>query len=469
MPKKVQLILFELHRCFLDGLSNQTFISSTLNLKTEQLGELKKRLDLTLETSNLAGVNNLRCILIVGDGMADRPLAELGFKTPLEAAMPRFLNRLAAEGVSGLLDPVAPGVAPGSDAANLAILGYDPWLVCGGRGPFEAAGAGLALKPGELAFRCNFATVDDGLCLIDERAGRIGVEAQALGEAVEQVELKVNSDVELAFKQAMGFKAAMVLRGDKLSPKVTCTLPKTGCHVGEVRPLDGSVEAKHTADVLNEFTKLTYEQLRIHPVNVKRKTERKMPANVVLPWSGSKTPCMPTFQEKYRLKASCVCAASLIKGIGKLSGMNVLDVPGATGDLDTDTLAKADAAVSALKNSDFVFIHVEAPDEASHDGNIEGKIAIIQKIDAMVGRILENVDLGEVCVGLLPDHATSCKSRAHTGDAVPVCFAGANVTRDDVVQYSERSAYKGGLNRIAGKDVMPHMLNIMGGSRITSG
>jgi 2,3-bisphosphoglycerate-independent phosphoglycerate mutase len=414
--------------------------------------------------------NVMRCILIVGDGMADRPLQELDFKTPLEAAKPAFMDKLATQGASGLLDPIAPGIAPGSDAANLALLGYDPWLVCGGRGPFEAAGAGLELKKGDLAFRCNFATVDENLCLVDERAGRIGFEAKALGKVVEHLKLKVNSDVEVCFKQAIGFKGALVLRGDRLSSKVTSSLPKTGCQVGTVRPLDSSSEAKRTADVLNEFVKLTFEQLNVHPVNVKRKLEQQKPANVVLPWSGSKLPQMTPFKKKYGLNGSCVAAASLIKGIGKFSGMTVPDVPGATGDLDTDAIAKADTALAALKSgSDFVFIHVEAPDEASHDGNISGKIAIIQKIDALVGRILDSVDLSETCVVLVPDHATSCKSRAHTGDAVPVCFAGGDVPKDGVSVYSERSVYKGGLNRISGKDVMPMALNYLGKPEKISG
>jgi 2,3-bisphosphoglycerate-independent phosphoglycerate mutase len=416
------------------------------------------------------GKKIMRCILIVGDGMADRPLQELDFKTPLEAAKPVFMNKLATLGASGLLDPISPGIAPGSDAANLALLGYDPWLVCGGRGPFEAAGAGIKLKKGDLAFRCNFATIDDSLSLVDERAGRVGHEAKALGEAVEQIKLKTNSDVEVYFKQANGFKAAMVLRGEKLSPKVTITLPKRGCRVAAVRPLDGSLEAKHTADVLNEFVKLTIETLNVHPVNVKRKLSRQKVANVVLPWSGSKIPEMTPFKEKYRLKGTCVAAASLIKGIGKFSGMNVPDVPGATGELDTDTLSKADTALKALKgDSDFVFVHVEAPDEASHDGDIKGKIQIIQKIDLMVGRILDSIDLTETVVILAPDHATSCKSRAHTGDAVPVCFAGGNVIVDGVNLYSERSVYKGGLNRISGKDVMPMALNYMGRPEKISG
>ncbi len=412
----------------------------------------------------------MRCILIVGDGMADRPLQELDFKTPLEAAKTAFMDKLAAEGASGLLDPISPGIAPGSDAANLSLLGYDPWIVCGGRGPFEAAGAGLSLKKGDLAFRCNFATVDDALCLVDERAGRIGAEAKVLGETIEQIKLKINSDVEVCFKQAMGFKAAMVLRGDKLSPKVTSPLPSRGCRVAAIRPLDGSVEAKHTADALNEFVQLTIEKLNTHSLNTKRKSEQKKPANVVLPWSGSKIPEMPSFKEKYDLKATCIAAASLIKGIGKFCGMNVPDVAGTTGELDTDTLAKADATLKALKGgSDFVFVHVEGPDEASHDGNVEGKIAIIKKMDAMVGRILDGVDLAETVVVLAPDHATSCKSRAHTGDAVPVCFAGGNVIRDGVSVYSERSVYKGGLSRISGKDVMPMALNYMGKPEKISG
>jgi 2,3-bisphosphoglycerate-independent phosphoglycerate mutase len=412
----------------------------------------------------------MRCILIVGDGMADRPLQELDFKTPLEAANTTNMNSLASLGASGLLDSIAPGIVPGSDAANLALLGYDPWLVCGGRGPFEAAGVGLELKRGDLAFRCNFSTVTDTLALVDERAGRIGDEAKTLGEAVGQIKLEVNSDVELHFKQALGFKAAMVLRGDNLSSKVTCKLPKTGNHVAAVTPLDGSIEAKHTADALNEFIKLTYQTLNTHPINQKRKLEGKKPANAVLPWSGSKLPELAPFQEKYGLKATCVAAASLIKGIGKFSGMAVPNVQGATGEFDTDTLAKADAALFALKGgSDFVYIHVEAADEASHDGDIAGKIAVIKKIDALVGRLLDGVDLAETCIVLAPDHATSCKARAHTGDAVPICFAGGNVISDAVNLFSERCAYKGGLCRITGKDVMPMALNYMGKPEKISG
>jgi 2,3-bisphosphoglycerate-independent phosphoglycerate mutase len=407
----------------------------------------------------------MRGILIVGDGMADQPLQELGFRTPIEAAKPQAMNRLAHMGTLSLLDPIAPGVVPGSDTANLAFLGYNPELVCEGRGPFEAAGVGLQLKDGDLAFRCNFATVDNGLCLVDERAGRIAdAEAKILGEAVEQIELKENSDVELCFKQALGFKGALVLRGDNLSSNVAKFLPKIGGSVVEAVALDSSFEAKRTVGVLNEFVELSNQVLKFHPVNVKRGlVSCGRPANVVLPWSGGRKPEMASFYEKFGLRASCVAAVSLIKGIGKLSGMVVPDVVGATGDVDTDTLAKADAALAAFDTGcDFVYVHVEAADEVSHDGDIFGKVEVVRKIDALVDRVLEGVDLSDTVVVLVPDHVTSCRTRAHTCDAVPVCFAGANVVPDEVTVYSERLAYKGGLNRISGKDIMPMALNYMG-------
>ena len=406
----------------------------------------------------------MRCVLIVGDGMADLPLQELDFRTPIEAAEVKFMDKLAYQGVLGLLDPIAPGIAPGSDAANLAFLGYNSEQVCRGRGAFEAAGVGLHIGKDDLAFRCNFVTVDKRLCLIDERAGRISdVEAKMLSESIEQIKLEVHSDVKVFFRQALGFKGALVLRGEGLSGNVSAVLPKTGEAVGKVVALDNSFEAKRTADVLNEFIYLSHQVLLVHPINAMRSKAGKMLANAIVPWSGCGMPDMVSFGEKYGLKASCVAAASLIKGIGKFSGMNIIDVMGATGDLDTNTLAKANAVLSALESgSDFVFVHIEAADEASHDGDVLGKIAIIKKIDALLGKILSEVDLSNTLVVLVSDHVTSCKLRAHTGDAVPVCFAGGNVVSDGVKCFSERLAYKGGLGRIRGKDIMPMVLNYMG-------
>jgi 2,3-bisphosphoglycerate-independent phosphoglycerate mutase len=239
-------------------------------------------------------------------------------------------------------------------------------------------------------------------------------------------------------------------------------LPRAGDSVFVV-PLDSSFEAKRTADVLNEFIHLTNQVLDAHPVNVGGRVRGLWPANVFVSWGGGGHIELFSFQEKYNLKASCVAAASLIKGIGKLSGMDVVDVVGATGDFDTDTLAKAEAVFAAFEGgSDFVYVHVEAADEASHDGDVAGKVSIIRKIDALVSRVLTGVDLSNTVIVLMPDHVTSCTLRVHTSDAVPVCFAGGNVVPDGTTVYSERSAYKGGLGRIRGKDIMPMVLNYMG-------
>jgi 2,3-bisphosphoglycerate-independent phosphoglycerate mutase len=411
----------------------------------------------------------MHIIMIVGDGMADRPLKQLDFQTPLEAAKPENMDTLAANGISGLLDPVAPGIAPGSDVANLSILGYNSKEICGGRGPFEAAGVGIELEEGDVAFRCNLATVDKELVLVDERAGRIRNGTTELAEALEKVRLRENPDVEVVFRQSLGFKGALVLRGERVSANVSATMPKIGDRVGSIEPLDDSFEAKRTARALEEFVRISYEALDKHPINRERRSKGKLPANIVIPWSGAKPPVIQPFPEKYKLKAACVAAASLIKGVAKLIGMSVIDVPGATGDLDTDTMAKAHAALKAVESNDFVLVHVEGPDEASHDGNVQGKISIIKKIDAMIGEILSHVDFDEVNVVLLADHTTSSTSRRHTGDPVPIAIASTGVVKDGVTRYNERAACRGGLRRICGKDVMPLMLNLMGNSQKLTG
>ena len=408
------------------------------------------------------GNGKMRVVMIIGDGMADRPLQELKYKTPLEAAKPENMDKLASSGISGLLDPIAPGIAPGSDAANLSILGYDPWAIRGGRGPFEAAGAGIELEAHDVAFRCNLATVNEDFVIIDERAGRIRDEAMELAKALQKIQLRENSEIKVIFRQTLGFKGALILRGEGISTNISATMPKAGGRAGSVKPLEGSFEAEKTANALNEFIKLSHELLEDHPVNRRRRSEGKLPANIVVPWSGGKPPVIQPLYEKYKLKAACVAAVSLIKGIARLSGISVIDVPGATGDIDTDTMAKANAALRAIERNDLVIVHVEGPDEASHDGNIQGKISIIKKIDSMVGAIMDHVDLEEIGIVLLADHVTSSRFREHTGDPVPIAIASTEVVRDGVRQYNEGAACRGGLGRIRGKHVMPLILNLMG-------
>lgn len=404
----------------------------------------------------------VKTLIIIGDGMADRPLKELKYLTPLEAVELKSMNRLASSGISGLLYPISPGVAPGSDVANLAILGYDPYKVYTGRGGFEATGAGIELKKGDVAFRCNFATINDDFIIVDERAGRIREGAVELASELQDLQLKTAPDVEVIFRHTLGFKGVLVLRGETLSLNVSACMPRVNSRADLIKPLDNSASAERTANALNEFIRTSYTLLKENPINRKRGSEGDPPANVVLPWGGGKKPPIKPICRRYELKAACIAAVSLIKGVCKLSGMDIIDVPEATGEVDTNTIAKANAALKAIKNHDLVMIHVEGPDEASHDGDVAGKISIIKKIDSMIGTILEHINLEETCIALLADHTTSTKLRRHTADPTPITIASTEVIRDGTSRYSERAAYRGGLGRIQGKHVMPILLNLMG-------
>lgn len=404
----------------------------------------------------------MKILIIVGDGMADRPLKELGGLTPLEAAKPMNMDRLAASGISGFMNALSLGVAPGSDVANLAILGYDPYKVYTGRGGFEAIGAGIELRDDDLAFRCNFATIDGAFNIVDPRAGRIGDEARELTEALGDIKLKSAPNIQAIFKHTLGFRGVLVLRGGGLSEKIELKAPETGLKIDNIRSADDSEEAKLTAEILREFVKETYRILRDHPINKRRREKGLLPANAIIPWGAGRKPYLKSFRELYGLRGACVAAVSLIKGICRLADMTVLEVKGATGDVDTDTLAKAEAAIEALKSHDLVFLHVEGPDEASHNGDLEGKLTIIRKIDAMIGKIMSHISLDEACIVLMADHTTSLRLRRHTADPTPISIAYTEALRDGVQHYSEREVLRGGLGRIKGIEVMPILMNIIG-------
>lgn len=400
----------------------------------------------------------MKAIVVVGDGMADRPLEELNYMTPLEAAGVKNMDWLASNGVSGLLC----STVPESDMANLAIFGYNPDDVYTGRGGFEAVGAGVQLTETDLAFRCDFATVNEDFVVVDERAGRIREEAAELAGLLQDIRLKALPEVEIIFRQTLGFKGVLILRGEGLSANVFTHPPRLGRRADLIRPLDDSVEAKRTCEGLKEVMATSYLLLKDHPINGRRKSAGKPAANIVIPWGVGTMPHIQLFREKYKLKAACVAAARLIKGIAELAGMTVADVPGATGEIDTDTTAKAKAALKALKSSDIVFVHVEGPDEASHDGDVYGKVSIIRKIDAMIGLILEHINLEETCLALLADHATSTKLRRHIGDPAPITIASASIAHDGVSHFSERAAVKGGLGHIKHADLIPIILSLDG-------
>jgi len=405
----------------------------------------------------------LRVLLVVADGMADRPIKELGWKTPLEAAEKEALNEIATMGVCGIMDPISPGVPPGSDTATLSILGYDPLKYYTGRGALEAIGWGLAVEKGDVCFRCNFATIDDDFTVLDRRAGRISTEeASKLAESLQKVRLS-NGSVKFIFQNTIQHRATLILRGPHLSTAIGDSDPyETGKKVLEVKPLDNSPEASFTARVLNELLEKFHHVLRNHEVNRERIKRNLPPANIILCRGAGTIPNVKPLGEIYGIKSACIAVVSLIRGVCKIAGMNLLNVEGATGSLDTDYMAKAKVAVQALQENDLVVLHIKATDVASHDGNFYEKVKVIEKIDMMISYILDNIDHDDVYVTVTADHTTSCLTRKHEGDPVPVAIMGPYVRRDDVIEYNERSCARGGLGRIRGIDLMPILMNFIG-------
>lgn len=405
-----------------------------------------------------------KAILVIADGMADRPVKELGWKTPLEVANRPAMNHVATKGVNGIIDPIAPGIPPGSDTATLAMLGYDPSKFYTGRGALEALGLNIQVFPGDVAFRCNFATVDEEMVVLDRRAGRIAnEEASKLSSKLQNVKLSEFPDIKFTFKNAVQHRAALVVRGPKLSAAVSASDPvSTGRKVLEVKPLDATEEARRTAVIMNALTRRFHEVLKEDPVNRKRVERGLQAANIVLFRGAGTLPQIPSLREKYGVKTACVAAVSLIRGVCTVAGMKLIDVDGATGTPQTDYVAKARAALDALKTNDFVLLHVKAADAASHDGNVRLKVEVLEKIDSMLGYLIEHVKMESTYLALTADHTTSSRTRNHEGDPVPVAIVGPDVRCDDVMKFGERTCANGGLNRIRGIDLMSTLMGLIG-------
>jgi 2,3-bisphosphoglycerate-independent phosphoglycerate mutase len=406
----------------------------------------------------------LKAVLVIADGMADRPLKELDWKTPLEAARRSSLNHIAKTGVCGVMDPISPGLPPGSDTATLALLGYNALKVYSGRGAFEAIGSSVNVLLGDIAFRCNFATVDNNFVVLDRRAGRISNEdASKLAKSLQKIKLEKHSDAVFLFKNTIQHRTSLVIRGPKLSTAVSDSDPeKTGKKISEIKPLDESPEARLTAEILNELMQKFHEVLKQHPVNKERIKRGLPPANMVLCRGAGTIPKIKSLSQIYDINAACIGATPLVRGVCKTAGMKLINVKGATGTPQTDFMAKAKATVQALKTNDFVLLHVKATDVASHDGNIKQKIELIEKIDSMLDYVLNNIDLGATYLAVTADHTTSSLTRDHEGDPVPIAITGPYVRSDDVEEYDERACAKGSLNRIMGMDLMPILMNLIG-------
>jgi 2,3-bisphosphoglycerate-independent phosphoglycerate mutase len=401
--------------------------------------------------------SDARGVILIADGMADRPVAALGGKTPLEAAQTPNLDRLAVEGENGSMDPIAPGIRAGSDTSHLAILGYDPHTYYTGRGPFEAAGIGLEIMGGDICFRCNFSTVDENLIILDRRAGRINKGTEELAQALNGMQI---GDSVCLFKESVEHRAALVIRGPGLGHQVTDADPHAeGEKVPEAQGKDDA--SKKTAAIVNEFVLRSYQLLKDHPVNKQRVAEGKPPANIALPRGAGVAPHMEAFQTRFGITGAAIVETGLIAGIARYLALDLPAVPGATGGYDTDEKALAHAITSALSDHNFVICNYKACDLAGHDGEPEKKIEAVEKMDRLVAEVLATLP-GPTHIIVTADHSTPCSFKDHTGDTVPVVIWGPAVRPDSVTSYGERPCAAGSLGRIRGSWLMDLLTNLMG-------
>jgi len=383
----------------------------------------------------------VKYILVVGDGMADYPLLELGNKTPLQAAYKPNMDSIAANGQSGLIKTVPDECAPGSDTAICSLLGYDPRVYCTGRGPLEAPSRGINLGKNDAAYRCNLITEADG-AILDYSAGHITTEeASKLIEAVKAAFGKPGVE----FYSGLDYRHFLILREFPHPELVECTPPHdaTGVKVKAVLPKAKSPQAEKDARLLRDLIKGSRDVLRGHPVNVAREKAGKRPGNLIWPWGGGKKPSMPTLKEKFGLKGAVISAVDLVKGIGVYAGMEIIKVQGATGLADTNYEGKADAALKALRDNDLVFVHVEAPDEAGHVRDASLKVRTIEDLDRrLLGRILDGLT-EPYAISISPDHPTPISIGTHARDPVPFAIKSPSLKPDGVKKFDEFSAKNG--------------------------
>jgi 2,3-bisphosphoglycerate-independent phosphoglycerate mutase len=383
----------------------------------------------------------MKFILIVGDGMSDYPIPELGNRTPLQAAYKPNMDSIATEGQSGLLKTVPDGLTPGSDVAICSVLGYDPRIYFTGRGPLEAASRGIKLGKNDAAYRCNLITEEDE-AILDYSAGHITTEeASELIEAVKEALEKPSVE----FYSGLDYRHLLILRNFPHPELIECTPPHdaTGVKVSAVLPKAKAANAEKGARFLRDLIDGSRSILRSHPVNVAREKAGNRPGNLIWPWGGGKKPSMPTLKQKFGLKGAVISAVDLVKGIGTYAGMEIIEVPGATGLYNTNYEGKADAALKALKDVDLVFVHVEAPDEAGHVRDYALKVKTIEDLDKrLLGRILDGLT-EPYAISILPDHPTPISIGTHTRDPVPFAIKSPSLKPDGVKKFDEFSARNG--------------------------
>ena len=385
----------------------------------------------------------MKHVIILGDGMADEPIAALGNKTPMQFADTPSMDRLAKLGVTGRMKTVTDGFHPGSEVANMAILGYDLPTVYEGRGILEAASMGVDLKPDEMALRCNLICIE-GDHIKNHSSGNITSEEASV--LIDFLNEQLGSD-RVKFHSGVSYRHLLVIKnGDK---RLDCTPPHdVPLHAFRplmVKPL--AKEAEETADLINHLILRSQEILPNHPINLKRVAEGKDPANSIWPWSPGYRPAMKTMREMFGIKKGAVISAvDLIRGIGVYAGLEVINVEGATGLSTTNYEGKAEAAVEALRKNDFVYVHVEASDEAGHDGDVDLKVKTIEYLDhRLISHIVEATqDWDEpVAIAVLPDHPTPCAIRTHTATPIPFLMYKPGIEPDAVKVFDEFSVLNG--------------------------
>ncbi|NYT01715.1 MAG: cofactor-independent phosphoglycerate mutase [Methanosarcinales archaeon] len=386
----------------------------------------------------------MKFAVLLGDGMADHPLPELGGRTPLQAARTPHMDRLAASGRLGLAATVPAGMPPGSDVANLSVMGYDPHLYYSGRAPLEAAAMGVSLDGDDVAFRCNFVTVDRGI-MMDYSAGHITSEE---GQEI-IADLKHLAPGERLYA-GVSYRNLLVM---KAGAQADCTPP----HDIMDQPIDRHLPKGKDADLIISIMQSANPILADHPVNRRRVEQGRRPANMIWLWGQGKAPTIPAFRELYGLQGAVISAVDLLKGIGIYAGMEVIDVPGATGNVDTNYQGKVEAALEALRHLDLVYLHIEAPDEAGHSGDLKAKIQAIELFDEKVVRpVVEGLKAsGQPWrVLLMPDHPTPLEIRTHTAEPVPFVLAGEGIEPDEACRYDEQAAREGGFGLVKGPELM---------------
>ena len=400
-----------------------------------------------------------KSIIFLADGMADEPIKELGGQTPLEAVSTPFMDSIAAKGASGTFLTLPAGFPTSSDVANMSVLGYDLPTCYTGRGPLEAASMGIRLGKEDVAFRCNLIEVSGGI-LQDYSAGHI--ETSRSRKIMNDLERHFGSD-KISFHPGVSYRNLIVLHGNEFSEKVFFHKPDSS--QGEklkdlvLKPDDDSEEAAYTAGFLNELVQKTADFLASHEMN----KNIEHPANMIWPWSPGRKPRLQPFSEKYSgVKGAVISAVDVIFGLAICSKMDVIRVPGATGFIDTNYKGKAEAAVKALKDHDFVYLHVEAIDECSHIGDLELKMQAISDFDSkIVGPVMSALKGEDITFAVLPDHPVPIKLRKHTRTPVPFSICGKHITPDGLNIYAESSAPQGSLGFLKGDAFMKLVLNIV--------